>query len=198
MISSELILRLPGWVGEFLAGKGEVFGQAEERMRLVIDLGRRNIEEATGGPFGAGVFEMPGGKLLSAGVNMVIPSNCSMAHAEMVALALAQQKLSTYDLGGEGMPPCELVTSTEPCAMCLGAIPWSGVRSVVCGARGTDAVEVGFDEGSKPADWAGILQRRGIKVTREVLRQEARAVLQQYQERGGAIYNARRGGIKDA
>ena len=181
-----------------MEGKGEVFGEVEERMELVVGLARRNVEEGTGGPFGAGVFALPEGRLLAVGVNMVIPNNCSLAHAEMVAIGMAQQKLATYDLGGEGMAEYELVTSVEPCAMCLGAIPWSGVRSVVCGARGVDANEVDFDEGSKPADWVGTLEKRGIKVTREVLRQEARAVLRQYQEMGGEIYNARKGDIKDA
>ena len=46
-----------------------------------------------------------------------------------------------YDLGGLGDGRAfELVTTTEPCAMCLGAIPWSGLSSVVCGARDQDAV----------------------------------------------------------
>ena len=182
-----------GGGGLFGGHWGEVFVEAEERMGLVVELGRRNVEEGTGGPFGAGVFEMASGRLVAVGVNMVVHLNCSLAHAEMAAMALAQQKLSTYDLGGDGMPECELVTSTEPCAMCLGAIPWSGVRSLVCGARGTDAMEVGFDEGSKPADWVGTLERRGIKV----VRQEARAVLLQYKSMGGTIYNARGGGSRE-
>ena len=79
----------------------------------------------------------------------------------MVAIALAQQAIGSYDLGGEGRPIHELVTSTEPCAMCLGAIPWSGVRRVLCGARGEDACEIGFDEGAKPADWVGRVAQAG-------------------------------------
>jgi tRNA(Arg) A34 adenosine deaminase TadA len=76
--------------------------------------------------------------------------------------------------------------------MCLGAIYWSGVRSVVCGARDEDARSIGFDEGSKPADWVGTLESRGISVTKDVLRDEARSVLLSYKEAGGAIYNARK------
>ena len=41
----------------------------------------------------------------------------------------------------------EMVASTQPCAMCLGATPWSGIRRLVCGARDEDAEEIGFDEG---------------------------------------------------
>jgi len=140
------------------------------------------------------VFEGATGRLVSAGVNLVETANCSIAHAEIVAISLAQRAVGHYDLGCEGMPRCELVTSTEPCAMCLGAIPWSGVRRVVCGARGEDACAIGFDEGAKPADWVGELRRREIEVVRGVLREEAKAVLQQYAGTGGTIYNARTGG----
>jgi tRNA(Arg) A34 adenosine deaminase TadA len=129
---------------------------------------------------------------MGCGVNVVVPSNCSVAHAEVLAIVAAQQAVGHYDLGAEGMPACELVTSTEPCAMCLGAVVWSGVRSLVCGAREEDATSVGFDEGPKPADWAAALAARGIAVTRDVLRDESAAVLRQYAESGGPIYNSRR------
>ena len=127
-------LTLPGWVGEFVAGWGAAFNNDEAKMGFVIGLARRNIAEGTGGPFGAGVFEIGSGRLVAPGVNLVTSANCSLAHAEMVAIGIAQQRLGTYDLSS-GETAYELVTSTEPCAMCLGAIPWSGVRRVVCGAR---------------------------------------------------------------
>jgi len=189
----ELILRLPDWVREVFPGPDHVFSTVEEKMRWVIRLARWNVEHGTGGPFGAAVFERDGGKLLAPGVNCVVPANCSIAHAEMVAIALAQQMLEHYDLGGAGMPACELVASAEPCAMCLGAIPWSGVRGLVCGARDEDVVVVGFDEGTKPPNWPQSLETRGINVVRDVLRQEACQVLTRYAERSGPVYNARRG-----
>jgi tRNA(Arg) A34 adenosine deaminase TadA len=167
------------------------FDSVEARMRLAVELSRRNVEEGTGGPFGAAVFAADTGNLVAVGVNLVEPSRCSLAHAEMMALALAQQTVGHYDLSGGGAAH-ELVTSTEPCAMCLGAIPWSGVRRVICGARGHDAGAIGFDEGAKPADWIGALRRRGIEVMRDVLRDEARAVLRQYVDGGGTVYNAQR------
>ena len=185
-------IRLPEWIGPLVAERRGGLTTVESRMRLVIDLSRANVEHRTGGPFGAAVFEANSGQLMGAGVNLVEASNCSLAHAEMVAIATAQQALGHYDLGG-GTITYELVTSTEPCAMCLGAIPWSGVRRVVCAARGEDACEIGFDEGAKPADWVGELRKRGIEVLRDVLREEAQAVLRQYAWTGGLIYNARQG-----
>jgi tRNA(Arg) A34 adenosine deaminase TadA len=87
----------------------------------------------------------------------------------------------------------ELVSSTEPCAMCLGAVVWSGVRRLVCGARERDARAVGFDEGPKPEPWIGALAARGIAVLRDVGREASVRVLEQYAAQGGVIYNARQG-----
>lgn len=159
-------------------------------MEFAIELANQNIGHQTGGPFGAAIFETHSWELVGVGVNLVETSNCSILHAEMVAIALAQRAVGSYDLAAGGRLHHELATSTEPCAMCLGAIPWSGVRRVLCGARGEDACEIGFDEGAKPADWVGELNKRGIEVTRDILRDEARAVLKRYAQTGGTVYNA--------
>jgi tRNA(Arg) A34 adenosine deaminase TadA len=187
------VLRLPEWIGEAVPNPDGVFASAAERMQLAIELSRRNVECGTGGPFGAAVFERDSGRLLAVGVNRVIPTNCSIAHAETMAIANAQQTLGCFDLGTECLPAYELVSSTEPCAMCFGAVHWSGVRRLVCGARDEDARSVGFDEGAKPRGWVRALERRGVAVVRDVLRAEAKAVLVQYVEAGGILYNARRG-----
>lgn len=189
-VDASITLRLPGWLQAFAAeAAGSGYPDADRRMRLVIELARRNVEAGTGGPFGAAVFEAENGRLLAAGVNLVVSAGCSVLHAEVVALMLAQQRLGRFDLGGEGLPACELVTSAEPCAMCFGAVLWSGVRRLVCGARQEDVEGLGFDEGPKPADWPAELQRRGIAVTRDVCREEAAAILNRYAAGGGPIYN---------
>jgi tRNA(Arg) A34 adenosine deaminase TadA len=162
-------------------------------MRFVVELAAKNVTRGTGGPFAAAVFETTTGRLVSIGVNLVESTQCSHAHAEMVALANAQRVVGNFDLSAAGMPEHELVTSCEPCAMCYGALPWSGVRRVLCGARGRDAEAIGFDEGPKPKQWVAELKKRSITVVRDLCRKEAVAVLQQYQGSGGAIYNARRG-----
>ena len=184
-----VVIELPGWVEVALADSAQVYPGVEERMRLIIKLAGLNIEHGTGGPFGAGIFEPKSGRLISAGVNLVESADCSIAHAEMVAIALAQRVIGCYDLAGGNQAAYQLVTSTEPCAMCLGAIPWSGVRSVVCGARDEDARSIGFDEGAKPQNWVKSLESRGIRVVRDVLREKAKAVLLEYGRQGGLIYN---------
>jgi len=191
MISSLPIisLRLPDWVEGFLADSPGIFPGINDRMRFVLELSRRNVRHGTGGPFGAAVFDSDG-RLIAPGINLVVISNCSLLHAEMVALAGAQQKLGHYDIGGGGRRHYDLFATTEPCAMCFGAIPWSGVRRIICGARDEDARAIGFDEGPKLADWVTALTDRGIAVLRDVLRDEAARVLQDYVEAGGIIYNA--------
>ena len=191
MGNTELVLKLPPWLWTVMGHEDTRFDSVEARMRFAVELARQNVAHRTGGPFGAAVFEADSGRLVAAGVNLVESASCSIAHAEMVAIALAQQAVGSYDLAHNNITR-ELATSTEPCAMCLGAIPWSGLRRVVCGARGEDACAIGFDEGAKPTDWAGALRNRGIEVVQDVLRDEAQAVLQQYLTSGGLIYNARR------
>ncbi len=182
---------LPDWIETALPPMDHAFPTVEDRMRLVIKLAQLNVTQGTGGPFGAGIFNCRTHQLLAPGVNRVVATNCSIAHAEILAIAIAQQVVGRFDLGGSGLPAFELVTSTEPCAMCLGAVVWSGVRYLTCGTREAEAKAVGFDEGPKPADWIQELERRDIAVVRDVCRAEAAEVFLDYQRSGGPIYNAK-------
>lgn len=186
-----LEIKLPEWVDDFLRGRAVCIAAIEDRMALVIEAARLNVSRGTGGPFAAAVFESASGKLVALGVNLVVSSGLSMLHAEMVALALAQKKTGSYDLGRHDLPALELVASTEPCAMCFGAIPWSGVRRVITGARDADARSIGFDEGPKMDAWRGELEKRGIATLCDVQREAAAQVLRDYSRQGGKIYNAR-------
>ena len=184
----ELTIKLPEWVAEYLDQSPNIFSSIEDRMDFVIGLSRKNIEYQTGGPFGAAVFDA-NGHLITPGVNMVIPANCSILHAEMVAIALAQKVLGRFDISDGGKYHFDLFTTTEPCAMCFGAIPWSGVRRLVCGAAKEDAQSIGFDEGPRVENWTQALSDRGIEVICEVQRKKAVIVLNDYVKYGGWIYN---------
>ena len=189
MTFPQVTIALPSWVEDFVHAAPRPFSTPEERMRFVIALSRKNIQEETGGPFGAAVFDAYG-NLVAPGVNLVMSADCSILHAEMVAFAVAQKALNRFDIGNGGTASYELYASTEPCVMCFGAVFWSGVTRLVCGARDEDARRIGFDEGPKLTDWAGALKHRGIDVIRDCLRTEAAEVLKAYVEAGGMIYNS--------
>ena len=180
-------LSLPDYIDSATGDSQAVYPQLEDHMNLVIELARINIEHG-GGPFGAGVFCMRSHRLIAPGVNLVVPAGCSAAHAELVALILAQQVVGSYTLADAG--DFELVASAEPCSQCYGAIPWSGIRSLAYGADRIDVEAIGFDEGPKPDTWIDTLEDRDIRVIPHVLRSQAVALLQDYADRGFPIYNA--------
>lgn len=185
MIPQSLNITLPVWVAEAVA-QWPAAASDEQRMDLVVALSRANVERGSGGPFAAAVFERPTGRVIAAGVNSVTRLNNSALHAEVMALMLAQQGRGHFSLRE---PATELVTSCEPCAMCLGAILWSGVARVVCGAGREDANRIAFDEGPVFPESYRYLRERGIEIVHGVRQAAARAVLDLYRQRGGAIYN---------
>jgi tRNA(Arg) A34 adenosine deaminase TadA len=181
----DLRIACPDWV-DAVVDWDRAYGTVEERMRLAIAVALANIERGTGGPFGAAILERDTGRLVSVGMNSVVRLRNSTLHGEIMAFMMAQQRLATFSLGSPGLPAHELVTSCEPCAMCLGAILWSGVKRVVCGAAREDATRLRFEEGPVfPASYT-YLEDRGIEIVRGVLRDEARAVMLRYR---GEVYN---------
>ncbi|ODT02843.1 MAG: hypothetical protein ABS52_11815 [Gemmatimonadetes bacterium SCN 70-22] len=199
MESLRLVIALPPWCEE-LERVGERYEAPLDRMRVAIALSRRNVEEGSGGPFGAAIFEASSGRLVAVGVNSVVRLNNAVLHAETMAVMRASARRGSFTLasstgggeegeGGKGGEPLELYTSCEPCAMCLGAILWSGLRRVIFAARRDDAEALGFDEGPVFPDTFAYLRRRGVSVEAGPLREEARAVLASYRAAGGAIYN---------
>ncbi|MDG1513208.1 MAG: nucleoside deaminase [Mariniblastus sp.] len=185
---------LPQWAVDENRLLPEFIPDVEQRMREVIRFAELNLDKKTGGPFAAGIFEKNSGKVVGIGVNRVVPSNNSSAHAEIVAISLAQTKLATFDLGGPGMPDFQIVVNGRPCAMCCGALPWSGVRSLVIGASG-ERIEslTGFDEGAVHPNWQQELEARGIEVIENVLAKEAEVVFQRFRDSDEPVYNGRSG-----
>ena len=189
MLPTTLTLHLPTWVRDLPTPDPPA--HVTDRMEFVLDLAMRNVERGTGGPFAAAVFEHESGRLVSVGVNRVVPENCSVAHAEVLAIGLAQAALGTYDLGGSGQPRLQLVSSSQMCAMCLGAVVWSGVGEVVYSTTSGDVIAtVGFDEGPTPPDYSHQLAHRGISVVAGVMRDKGLAVLRGYAASEGVVYNA--------
>ena len=186
MLYAQIHLTLPAWVHEFVDHSATYAGDGD-KVALAIELSRQNVEHGSGGPFGAVVFS-PDHRIVSVGVNRVVPMNTSLAHAENMAYMLAQQRLQTPRLN-DVLAPVVLATSSQPCCQCYGATIWAGIDRLLIGARAEDVMELTeFDEGPLPADWIGELNRRGIEVVRDLCRDEARAVLKRYGEQGGDTY----------
>lgn len=180
---------LPDWMRGFENELPDTLSEERDRMAVAISLAEQNTRHDTGGPFGALVVSERDGRVIAAGVNRVESQLCSSAHAEIVALSVAQRRMGMWNLAETGHGPLQLVSSCEPCAMCLGAVPWSGVASLLCGATKADAEAAGFDEGRRAPDWIEALTARGIDVRTGIHRRRAAEVLERYARSGGTIYN---------
>ena len=184
--------QLPEWLVTELHTYSSRLPTAEDRVALTHRLAARNYKEGNGGPFAALVVDHATGEVVSLGVNVVLSSGLSSVHAEVMALSLAQARLGAWDLGSAGGRELQLVVNWRPCTMCYGSLIWSGVKHLLIAGEGPECEELtGFDEGPMPEDWKGELERRGIRVTSGVLRDDALAVFAEYGRSGAIVYNAR-------
>src|ERR1700736_4323547 len=108
-------------------------------MARAIELSLENIDAGRGAPFAAVVVK--DGKIIAEGANCVTSTNDPTAHAEIVAIRKACEKLGLFELRD-----CDLYTSCEPCPMCLGAIYWARPTRVYFGTTAPDASKTGFDD----------------------------------------------------
>lgn len=163
------------------------------RMQLAVDLSRWNVERGSGGPFGAAIFDTVSGRLVALGVNRVEHGKDPTGHAEVVAIRMACQGLSLFNLN-QASPVANYVlySSAEPCCMCVGAVLWSGIKQVYFAADRTVVEATGFDEGPQMSSLA--LEQRGVQLTHmrgvdDVFSLSAAEVLNNYHSSGGLIYN---------
>ncbi len=192
MLYAQVHLTLPAWVHEHV-DLARAYPGDEDKVALAIQLSRLNIEAGSGGPFGAAVFNAADDRIVSVGVNRVLPQSCSVAHAETMAYMLAQQRLQrprlNRDMDDNIVGRFVLATSAQPCCQCYGATVWAGIDRLLIGARSQDVEALTpFDEGPLPADWTGELQRRGIEVVRDIHRDAACEVLRAYGASDAARY----------
>ena len=110
----------------------------ERWLRRAVALAVANVA-AGGGPFGAVVVR--GGIEVATGQNRVTRDNDPTAHAEVVAIRAACRSLGTFVLRG-----CTVVSSCEPCPLCLAAVLWARADRLVYAASRDDAARAGFDD----------------------------------------------------
>jgi tRNA(Arg) A34 adenosine deaminase TadA len=179
----ELHIEYPGWVTRQVDWTRPYLGD-RDRMRVALLVARQNVERKTGGPFGAAIFELETGRLISIGLNQVDTLGCSFLHAELFAIAMAEQRLDSTRLDAVHLPPLELHASCEPCIMCAGALVSSGITRLVCGASSADAEAAGFPP-IPGGDTSSLLAAHEVQERRSVLRDEAREILRLYRSMRG-------------
>ena len=118
-----------------------------------------------GGPFGSVVVK--DNKIISEGSNEVTSLNDPTAHAEIVAIRNACQKLGTFNLSG-----CEIYTTCEPCPMCLSAIYWARIDKIYYANTREDAKNIDFDDSFIYSEIPKKIDDRKIKMV-QMLRDEA-------------------------
>ena len=87
------------------------------------------VKAAAAGEVPVGAVVVCNGEIIATGSNHPVSAHDPSAHAEMIALRAAAQKLGNYRL-----PDCELYVTLEPCAMCAGAMLHARLKKVIFGA----------------------------------------------------------------
>ena len=149
-----------------------------EFMQMAIDASVENVKNG-GGPFGAVIVK--NGEVVAVGTNRVTANNDPTAHAEVMAIRAACQRLNTFRLSD-----CEIYTSCEPCPMCLSAIYWSGIRTIFYGNNAQDAAKIGFSDQFIYDELKRPLIQRVIPAI-NLMRPEAQAAFRAWEEKRDKI-----------
>lgn len=105
----------------------------EKYMTLCIEEAKRSIQ---GGDYGIGALVVVDDNILSLESTRLLSSFDPTAHAEVLAIRKAAEKLkSRYILDGY------LYTTCEPCPMCAAAAIWAKMKGIVYGANLHDAIK---------------------------------------------------------
>ena len=142
----------------------------QKYLERAIELARLGMERGLGGPFGAVVVS--GDQILAEGCNQVTTALDPSAHAEVVAIRAACQKLGSFSLAG-----CQIYSNCEPCPMCLTAIYWARLDGLYFAASRADAAAIGFDDALLYLELNRPLSGRSLPAE-QALQEQAAAVMQ--------------------
>lgn len=148
-------------------------------MARAIQLSIENVNSGRGGPFGAVVVRE--GAIIGEAANQVTLTNDPTAHAEVLAIRAACQKLGSFDLEG-----CEIYTSCEPCPMCLGAIYWARLARIYFANLDEDASKIGFDDSLIYREIAQPHSKRKIPMI-QMMREEALGAFRAWENKPNKI-----------
>ena len=148
-------------------------------MARAIQLSIEGVQSGLGGPFGAVIVK--NNAMIAEASNEVTSTNDPTAHAEVLAIRRACQKLGVFEL-----KDCELYTSCEPCPMCFGAIYWARLSRIYFANTAEDAARIGFDDSFIYGELHKHHSERHIPAT-QIMRQDALAGFRAWTEKGGKI-----------
>lgn len=149
-------------------------------MNMALDACRRGID-AGQSPFGACIVHL--GNVIACAHNRVRLNTDSTAHAEVQAIREACQKANTIHLEG-----ATIYSTTEPCAMCFGAIHWARIMRVVYAATVEEAQSFGFNELPISNHTLKRLSASAIEIVPGVMSKDAIDLFRLWQERVGDAY----------
>jgi guanine deaminase len=148
-------------------------------MRGAIRLSLRAVRRNEGGPFGAVIVQK--GRIVGRGCNQVTSTNDPTAHAEIMAIREACQRLKTFQL-----IQCDLYTSCEPCPMCLAAIYWARLGRVFYANTRRDAARIGFDDDAIYQEVALPIGKRTLKME-QLLRASALTAFAEWRQKADKV-----------
>jgi tRNA(Arg) A34 adenosine deaminase TadA len=140
-----------------------------ELMGRAVALSIEKMRKGLGGPFGAVIAK--DGEIVAEGWNRVTSANDPTAHAEIVAIRRACEKLGTFELRG-----AEIYSSCEPCPMCLSAILWARLDRLTYANSREQAAAAGFDDARFHEETCRPEAERGLPTVRLPLPEAERAL----------------------
>ena len=143
-------------------------------MQEALTLARQGISQGHGGPFGALV--VLAGEIVGRGWNQVVLQKDPTAHAEILAIRDACQRLGRFHL-----EDAVLYSTCEPCPMCLSAVYWARIPTLVYAANAGDASAIGFDDRRIKQFLSQPLSKGKIQI-RRTLQQEALEIFRQWEQ----------------
>ena len=149
-------------------------------MNIAIDEARRTMNEDKGGPFGSVITDKDG-NVIAVASNLVLESHDPTAHAEIMAIRKASEKLKTHDLSD-----CVLYATGYPCPMCLSAIIWANIKKVYYGTNLKDAENIGFRDDFIYKYLSG--ENKQILDIENICHDEAIQLFNEYKEKNKEIY----------
>ena len=152
----------------------------EDKMLIAVEEAKRTMNEDKGGPFGAVITDMDG-NIISVASNLVLESHDPTAHAEIMAIRKASEKLGTHNLSN-----CILYATGYPCPMCLSAIIWANIKKVYYGTNLEEAKEIGFRDDFIYEYLNG--NNKDILDMQELCHDDCKKLFNEYKEKNKEIY----------